>query len=95
MRLTLRSLPRDLSFSQKVQHHRFLPVVPAVVPGSRAAKAGTRYGDRLVSIDGQDVGGTTERDPGLLIPGPIGGPLNRFCERVSQEMMGWETACTP
>ena len=55
--------------------------VLTVVPGSRAAKAGIRYGDRLVSIDGQDVGGTTGRDPGLLIPGPIGSTVDARFER--------------
>lgn len=64
--------------------------VLTVVPGSLAAKAGIRYGDRLVSIDGQDVGGLQGRDPGLMIPGPVGSKVDAVFERESQAIKGRE-----
>ena len=62
--------------------------VLTVVPGSLAEKAGIRYGDRLVSIDGQDVGGMRGRDPGVIIPGPVGSRVAAVFQRESQAEEG-------
>ena len=55
--------------------------VISVVQGSRAAKAGVRYGDRLVSVDGIEAGGLRGKDPGLLIPGAVGSLVRVRFER--------------
>jgi hypothetical protein len=61
--------------------------VITVVYGSRAANAGIRYGDRLVSVDGIEAGGLRGKDPGLLIPGAVGSLVRVRFERGGGEVV--------
>ena len=51
-------------------------VAAMVVPGTPAAAAGIKTGDRVISIGGQEASGLSARDAGLLLAGPINSELD-------------------
>jgi hypothetical protein len=58
-----------------------------VVPGSPAAAAGIRAGDRIVAIGGEDASALSARDAGELLAGPIGSQLQIvFVQKDSTQM---------
>ena len=58
--------------------------VAQVLPGTSAQDAGVAYGDRLLSIDGVDVGGERGLEPAIAIQGPLGSTVRaRFVRTKS------------
>ena len=51
-------------------------VATIVVPGTPAAAAGIKTGDRILSIGGQDASRLSARDAAMLLAGPVGSELD-------------------
>jgi len=67
--------------------------VAKVLPGTRAQDAGVAYGDRHLSIDGEDVGGERGLEPAIAIQGPLGSTVRaRFVRAKSAKGSGFKSA---
>jgi carboxyl-terminal processing protease len=61
-----------------------LLTVVAPVPGSPAARAGLRAGDRIVAVDGQDASGWSTQEAAAHIQGPAGTPVRLTIQRAGR-----------
>ena len=59
--------------------------VQAIVPGTPAEKAGLKYGDRFIEIDGKDARGWTSAEVSKNVRGERGTPVNIKVERPGYE----------
>lgn len=58
--------------------------VLSTVPGSDAERAGLRFGDRIIAVNGSVVAGFTSRDIRNLIRGPLGTSVRITVERAGK-----------
>lgn len=66
------------------------PVIVRVIPGSPAAAAGLREGDRVVRVDGQDVAGLSLIQVIFKIRGPEGTKVSLEVSRSDQQYIEYE-----
>ena len=59
-------------------------IVTSTIPGSPAAKAGVRYGDILVAVNGTNIAG---KDVGTLLQGKVGTPVALTVQRPATQQM--------
>ena len=68
-----------------ILRHRDGVYVKAVVPGTPAERAGLRYGDRIVEVDGKDVRESTSDQVSKVVRGERGEPVRVKVERAGSE----------
>jgi carboxyl-terminal processing protease len=66
-----------------ILQHRDGVYVQSIVPGTPADKAGLRYGDRIVSVDGKDAKDWTSAEVSKNVRGEKGTPVHVQIERAS------------
>ncbi len=66
-----------------ILQHRDGVYVQSIVPGTPADKAGLRYGDRIVAVDGKDAKDWTSAEVSKNVRGPKGSKVKVSLERVS------------
>lgn len=67
-----------------ILQHRDGVYIQSVVPGTPAEKAGLRYGDRFVSVEGKDAKEWTSAEVSKNVRGEKGTPVKIRLERASQ-----------
>lgn len=65
-----------------ILQHRGSVFVQSVVPGTPADKAGLRYGDKFLAVDGKDAAEWTSAEVSRNVRGPRGTPVNIRVERA-------------
>src|SRR4028118_933989 len=65
-----------------ILRHRDGVYVQSPVPNTPAARAGLRYGDRIVEVDGKDTGEWTSEQVSKAVRGERGEPVNLKVERA-------------
>ena len=66
-----------------IMQHRDGVYVQSVIPGTPADKAGLRYGDRFVEVDGKDAREWTSAEVSKNVRGPRGTPVKIKVERAT------------
>jgi len=66
--------------------HRDGVYIQSVIPGTPAEKAGLRYGDRIVSVNGKDAKEWTSAEVSKNVRGPKGSTVKVALERVSSAL---------
>ncbi len=66
-----------------ILQHRDGVYVQSVIPGTPAEKAGLRYGDRIVSVNGKDAKEWTSAEVSKNVRGPKGSTVKVSLERVN------------
>jgi len=68
-----------------ILQHRDGVYVQSIVPGTPADKAGLRYGDRILSVDGKDAKDWTSAEVSKNVRGEKGTPVHIKIERVGSQ----------
>jgi carboxyl-terminal processing protease len=68
-----------------ILQHRDGVYVQSIVPGTPADKAGLRYGDRILSVDGKDAKDWTSAEVSKNVRGEKGTPVHIKVERVGSQ----------
>jgi carboxyl-terminal processing protease len=68
-----------------ILQHRDGVYVQSIVPGTPAEKAGLRYGDRFLDVDGKDAKAWTSAEVSKNVRGERGTPVKIKMERAGQE----------
>ncbi|HXF42135.1 MAG TPA: S41 family peptidase, partial [Pyrinomonadaceae bacterium] len=68
-----------------ILQHRDGVYIQSIVPGTPAEKAGLRYGDRFLEVDGKDATDWTSAEVSRNVRGPKGTPVKIKIERAGVE----------
>ncbi len=68
-----------------ILQHRDGVYVQSIIPNTPADKAGLRYGDRFIQVEGKDATGWTSAEVSKNVRGPRGTPVNIKIGRAGQD----------
>ncbi len=68
-----------------ILQHRDGVYIQAIIEGTPAARAGLRYGDRILEVDGQDARDWTSEQVSKQVRGDLGEPVHLKVERAGSE----------